>query len=188
MNKDRIQSHTLQNNNGMSLTVLNYGAIIQKLIVPDKNKREINVVLGYANPADYFHNPHYLGACIGPYAGRISKGEFSIGKETYKVHHKDGVHLHGEESGFNQFFWDVEEFDNNDEPFIRLSHISNDLEGGYPGNVKAEVTYQLTNDNTLIITFTAVTDKVTILNLTNHSYFNLGNNTSTTANRCSFSC
>ena len=175
MNNAAINSYTLQNANGMQLTVLNYGAIIQKLIVPDKNEDPVNVVIGYPNKEDYRTNPLRLGACIGRYAGRISGGAFSLNDKTYELHTEESVHLHGGFKGFDQQFWVVDEFvSDGNSPHIKLSYVSKDMEEGYPGNLKAEVTYELTNSNALKISYSAIADASTIINLTNHSYFNLG--------------
>ncbi len=174
MNLPEIQSFTIQNKSGISLTVLNYGAIIQKLFVFDKDNKPVNIVIGYPNPEDYRNNPLYIGACIGAYAGRISNGEFALDETSYTLYNEDGVHLHGGRMGFDQRIWTVDELVNGDESYIKLSYVSKDMEEGYPGNVKIEVAYKLTEDNTLKITHTAITDATTILNVTNHSYFNLG--------------
>jgi len=174
MNATGIQSFTIQNKTGLQLTVLNYGAIIHKLIVPDKNNRFINIVVGYANDQDYLNNPLYMGACIGRYAGRINNGTFSLDNVEYDLYQKEGIHLHGGQKGYDQQFWTLEEIEHIDEPYIRMSYVSKDMEEGYPGNVKVDIVYTLTTNNELHITYSAFTDKITIINLTNHSYFNLG--------------
>jgi aldose 1-epimerase len=159
-------------NNSIELTVLDFGAIIQKLIVNDKNGNPTNVVIGYYNPEEYLTDSMYLGACIGRYAGRISKGEFSLNGEKYTLFKDNNVHLHGGKHGFNQKYFTIEEVNQGNNPYIKLSYLSPDLEEGYPGNLKVVVTYTLI-DNTLKITHQATTDKTTVINLTNHSYFKL---------------
>jgi len=161
-------------NDSIELTVLDFGAIIQKLIVKDKNKEPINVVIGFDNPDDYILDDMFLGACIGRYAGRIANGEFSLEGKDYKLHDDDGVHLHGGKEGFNRKYFTVEEVNESTEPFVKLSYLSVDMEEGYPGNVKITVTYRL-KGNSLIITHEATTDKTTVINLTNHSYFKFDN-------------
>ncbi|NER12211.1 galactose mutarotase [Leptobacterium flavescens] len=164
---------TIQNKQGLQLTVLNYGAIIKELMVPDKNGKPVNVVIGYKNPSDYLQNYSYMGACIGRYAGRISNGSFSLNGMVYQLHKEEGIHLHGGQNGFDKKFWFIDDVSEGEDPYVKLSCISKDKEEGYPGNLKAELTYQLTEKNELKITHSAICDRDTIVNLTNHSYFNL---------------
>lgn len=159
-------------NEHIALTVLDYGAIIQKLIVEDKNGKPSNVVVGFENPEEYLNNPMYLGACIGRYAGRISKGTFSLLGKTYNLYQENNVHLHGGERGFDKKYYTIEEVHQGLEPFVKLSYLSPHLEEGYPGNLKILITYKLV-ENELHIMHEATTDEVTIVNLTNHSYFKL---------------
>ncbi|QWX84564.1 galactose mutarotase [Cellulophaga sp. HaHaR_3_176] len=162
---------TVKNNN-IELTVLDFGAIIQKLIIKDKNGNPTNVVVGYENSEDYLVDDMFLGACIGRYAGRITNGEFSLNNENYKLHQDKSVHLHGGLKGFNQKYFKIEKIDHSKQPSIQLSYLSRDLEEGYPGTLKVLVTYTLL-ENSLKITHEATTDKTTVVNLTNHSYFKL---------------
>lgn len=159
-------------NEFISLTILEYGAIIQKMMVKDKHGKEQNVVVGHGNPEAYLSDQNALGACIGRYAGRISGGGFHLNGEFYPLHNKNGVHLHGGKIGFGKKYWTLtdEHFGNN--PFIKLSYRSVDLEEGYPGNLEVNVTYKLVGNNLHII-HEAQTDKPTVINLTNHSYFKL---------------
>lgn len=157
-------------NKSIELTVLDFGAIIQKLIVKDKNGKPINVVIGYDNPEDYLLDDMFLGACIGRYAGRIANGEFSLNNNDYKLHHDNSVHLHGGVEGFNRKYFKIEKVEHGETPFIQLSYLSDDMEEGYPGTLKVLVTYTLV-ENSLKITHEATTDKTTVVNLTNHSYF-----------------
>ncbi len=154
----------------ITLIVLDYGAIIQKLIVKDKNGHSRNVVAGLAFPSDYRYDQISLGACVGRYAGRISKGGFELDREFYPLYHKNGVHLHGGKQGFAKKLWTIEAIDRSNTPFIKLSYISPHLEEGYPGNLKTTITYKLIN-NSLHIIHEASTDRTTVVNLTNHSYF-----------------
>tara|TARA_R110002051_G_scaffold325867_1_gene432537 strand:+ start:69191 stop:70102 length:912 start_codon:yes stop_codon:yes gene_type:complete len=166
-----LKQITLKNKH-IELTVLDYGAIIQKLVVQDKNGQPTNVVLGFENPEQYLQNPTYLGACIGRYAGRISKGEFSLNGEKYKLHSEKGIHLHGGEMGFDQKLFTIEDVQQGEEPFVKLSYLSPDMEEGYPGNLTLYVTYKLMANEVHII-HEAFTDKTTVINVTNHSYFKL---------------
>ncbi|MGS2740428.1 aldose epimerase family protein [Sinomicrobium sp. M5D2P17] len=164
--------HTIQNSH-ITLITFNYGATIQQLIVKDKDGNDVNVVLGFETEEDYKDNPFYIGASIGRYAGRISKGGFSLNDTDYKLHQENGVHLHGGRNGLNKKNWNLEKTESEGEnPFVTYAVTSPDLEEGYPGTLKVSVTYQLTG-NSLKITYEATTDKTTIINLTNHAYFNL---------------
>ncbi|TMM53306.1 galactose mutarotase [Maribacter algarum] len=156
----------------ITLIVLDYGAIIQKLLVKDKNGESVNVVVGFNSPEKYLEDNKFLGACIGRYAGRISNGKFELERETYDLHQKDGVHLHGGKKGFGLKYWTIEEVHQGRQPFVKLSYHSKHLEEGYPGNLKVYVTYKLIN-NHLHIIHEASTDLTTVINLTNHSYFRL---------------
>lgn len=156
----------------ITLIVLDYGAIIQKILVKDKKGKSTNVVVGLNYPSDYLKDEVSLGACVGRYAGRISNGSFELDRETYHLHTKDGVHLHGGKEGFAKKYWTIEEINRGSEPFVKLSYQSKHLEEGYPGNLKVTVTYKLVN-NALHIIHEATTDRTTVVNLTNHSYFRL---------------
>lgn len=156
---------------GMELTVINIGGCIQTLRIPDKNGLLEDVVLGFDSLEPYLTNSPYLGAIIGRYANRIAKGKFTLEGKEYTLPVNNGVnHLHGGIQGFNKVFWDIETIDNST---LKLSYVSKDGEEGYPGTVSCVVIYQLTEENELIIRYEATTDKTTILNLTQHTYFNL---------------
>lgn len=159
-------------NDFISLTVLDYGAIIQKMLVNDKNGKQVNVVVGHDNPEKYLSDKDSLGACVGRYAGRISKGGFNLEGTFYPLQNENGIHLHGGKVGFGQKYWTLEEHHTGEEPFIRLSYLSPHLEEGYPGNLTATVTYTLVGP-TLYILHEAITDKTTVVNLTNHTYYKL---------------
>lgn len=156
----------------ITLIVLDYGAIIQKVIVKDKDGNSTNVVVGYDYPNDYLTDDKFLGACIGRYAGRISNGGFNLDREKYHIYEQKGIHLHGGKEGFNKKYWKIEEIQHGRQPSVTLSYQSKHLEEGYPGNLNVSVTYTLVN-NALEITHQASTDRTTVVNLTNHSYFRL---------------
>ncbi|MCK5442337.1 MAG: galactose mutarotase [Maribacter sp.] len=156
----------------ITLIVLDYGAIIQKLLVKDHEGIYTNVVVGYDYPSQYPDDTKSLGACCGRYAGRISNGGFVLDQKNYSLYAEGGIHLHGGKVGFNKKKWTIEKVSHGDEPFVRLSYVSKHLEEGYPGNLKATVTYKLSN-NELHIIHEATTDMTTVVNLTNHSYFKL---------------
>lgn len=164
-------------NEYISLTVLEYGAIVQKLLVKDKNGEEHNVVIGHEKPEAYLNDELALGACIGRYAGRISKGGFNLDGQFYPIHTEKGIHLHGGKVGFGKKYWTLTEEHKGDNPFVKFTYMSENLEEGYPGNLTASVTYKLV-DNALHILHEAKTDKTTVVNLTNHSYFRLDNENS----------
>lgn len=164
-----VTAYTIARENGMALTLLNYGATVQSLLVPDRNGRPVDVVLGYDTAAEYEKNGDYLGATIGRMANRIGKGVFSLAGKTYHVAQNDGEnHLHGGIKGFDKRFWNVAA----DGDSLLCTRVSPDGEEGYPGNLTLTVRFTLTDD-ALAIDYTARTDKDTIVSLTNHSYFNL---------------
>jgi len=168
---DSVQLYTLINSNGMEVTMTNYGQRIISLFVPDKNGDFEDVVLGYPKIEDYTANKNFYGATVGRYGNRIAKGKFSIDGKTYELaKNNNGNHLHGGEIGFESVVWNVDKATENE---IVFSRTSPDMEEGYPGNLVVKVTYALTNDNELKISYKAATDKSTVVNLTHHSYFNL---------------
>lgn len=168
------KEYTLVNEQGMSVSVINFGGIITEMLVPNRNGKLENVVIGFKNYADYETNPNYFGALIGRVAGRIQGGEFVLNGKTYSLDHNDGDnHLHGGASGFHQVIWNVDPFQTGDTVGLKLTHKSLDGDGGYPGNLDVTVTYVLNNDNQFTIDYAATSDQVTPITLTNHSYFNL---------------
>lgn len=174
-----IDSYTLKNENGMELTVITYGGIITSLKVPNKDGIIEDVVLGYNSLDQYEKSSPFFGALIGRYGNRISKGKFSLDGEEYQLAINDGFnHLHGGVKGFDKVVWNVEVIENKGS--LKLSYLSKDMEEGYPGNLETVVTYTLTEDNTLEVVYEATTDKKTIVNLTQHSYFNLSGDFSKT--------
>ncbi len=170
-----VYQYVLTNKNGMSVTLIDYGATITSIKVPDKKGDFGNVVLGYDNLEDYINDNANFGSTIGRYANRIAKGEFNINGNKYILSKNDnGInHIHGGIKRFNKVLWQGEGFNNNDGVGVRYHYLSKDGEEGYPGNLNVDVIFTLNNNNELIINYEAVTDKPTVVNLTNHSYFNL---------------
>lgn len=165
---------TLSNNNGMSVEISNYGGTIISLMAPDKNGNFDDVVLGYDKLEGYLKGKCYFGAIIGRHANRIENASFEINGVVYNVTKNKGENqLHGGIVGFDKVIWQAEIIKSQQAEALQLSYISKHGEEGYPGNVEVKVTYELTNDNALKIDYFAVSDKDTVVNLTNHSYFNL---------------
>lgn len=166
--------YTLINDQGMSISVLDFGGIITKIRVPDHQGKTENVVLGYKNYADYEQNPNCFGALIGPVAGRIQNASFEMDGNSYQLDANEGDHhIHGGLAGFHQVIWNVETFQTKNKVGLKLTHTSADGVGGYPGNLHVTVTYTLNNENALVIDYDAKTDQKTPIALTNHTYFNL---------------
>ncbi len=168
LNGKDVLCYKIENKNGMAMEVLNFGGVIQSLIFDG-----IDVVLAHSKAENYMDNPANLGVLVGRNSNRISNAKFNLNGNDYKlaVNNYKG-NLHGGIIGFGKKFWDVEALDN-DEPSLRLSLASPDGDEGFPGEVKVCVTYTLTNENILRIHYEATCDQDTIVNLTNHSYFNL---------------
>lgn len=177
-NGEKVYSYLLDNGQGLSAEILNYGGIIKNLYVTDKNGVKTDVALGRGTLEDYLKNDGYLGALIGRHANRIKKGTFILNGETYNVGVNEGNNsLHGGKVGFDKKIWGVNEIDGN-EPALALTLLSSDGEEGFPGNLKVTVVYTLTKNNGVKIEYTAVSDKDTVTNLTNHTYFNLAGHAS----------
>lgn len=174
-----IKKFVLTSKAGMQLTVLNYGASITSLKIPLQNQEFVDVVLGfesatdYANSFEYGHAP-YFGAVVGRFAGRIRNAEFQLNEKTIQLDKNLGEHhIHGGVEGFSQKIWEVSSHSEGDEPSISFSITSSHLDENFPGEVKVEVTYTLTLAGELDIQYKATTTEDTLLNLTQHSYFNL---------------
>ena len=169
-----VSLFSLKNNNGFDCQITNFGARIVSFFVPIKEKK-IDVVLGYESIKDYQQDDYYLGAIAGRYANRIAKGKFSLDDKEYSLFVNNGANaLHGGKQGFDKVVWKAYTFLNDLlEESIELSYLSKDGEEGYPGNLQVKVIYTLTHENEIKIDYKAVTDAKTILNLTNHVYFNL---------------
>jgi len=164
--------HTLINSCGMEVELIDFGAAIKSIKIPDRNGQLENVVLGFDSLAEYLINPSYLGVIVGRCANRIRGASFELDGEIYQVDANQGQdHLHGGFNGFGHRLWECEPLVENDE--ISFKIFSSDGEGGYPGNLHVQAGYKLTDQNEIIINYKASTDKSTIINLTNHSYFNL---------------
>jgi aldose 1-epimerase len=173
-----VALYTLTNTLGTTMTVTNYGGIIVSLKTADRTGIFEDIVLGYDSLSSYIKSNPYFGAIIGRYGNRIAKGKFKLDDQTYNLAVNDGEnHLHGGIKGFDKIVWTADNYITPDGAVVKLTYTSKDLEEGYPGNLEAEVVYILTNDNELKIDYKATTDKKTIVNLTNHSYFNLTGNT-----------
>jgi aldose 1-epimerase len=162
----------LTNKNGLEMTVCNYGAKIVSLSVPDRDNKLMDVVTGHHNIEEYLNSEEpYFGAVCGRTGNRIAKGKFTLDGKTYTLAINNGPNnLHGGIKGFNAVVWDARQTDGQT---LELTYLSIDGEEGFPGNLTVTVTYKLTDDNALQIDYRATTDKATIVNLTNHSYFNL---------------
>jgi aldose 1-epimerase len=166
--------YTLKNKNGMVVTITNFGATVVSIVVPDKSGKTADVALGYDNLAGYELNKNYLGVLVGRYGNRIAHGKFSIDGTEYTLAKNNGDNsLHGGIKGFNKALWDAKNLSKDGESAVEMKYVSKDGEEGYPGNLSVTVTYALTNKNELKIDYTATTDKKTVVNLTNHTYFNL---------------
>ncbi|HEX6732991.1 MAG TPA: aldose epimerase family protein [Pyrinomonadaceae bacterium] len=165
----QVDLYTLTNDRGLEVSIITYGGAITSLKVPDRNGDSGDIVLGYETLDDYVRNPRYLGALIGRHANRIGMGKFSLDGVEYQLPQNNGVnHLHGGFNGFDKRVWNGSD----DGSVLRLTYVSANGEESYPGSVTAEVRYKLSG-NELSIQYGAMTDADTIVNLTNHSYFNL---------------
>ena len=174
---EKWKKFILQNREGIEIHVLNYGGIIQKIMVPDRFGKVENIVLGYEKEKDYETDPYYLGALIGPVAGRIQGAEFQWNDQTFKLEKNEGNnHLHGGSQGFHQVIWEAEPLQTPEGVGVKLCHERKDGESGYPGNIKVTVIYWLNRKNELLMDYQAVTDRTTPVTLTNHTYFNLSGN------------
>lgn len=177
-----IYCYTLSNAEGMEFTVINYGATITSIKVPGNNGL-VDVVLGFDDIDDYIDSfalpsAPYFGSVIGRYAGRIADATFRLDGETIQLNaNNNGNTLHGGLSGFGRAYWQMKKIQGGARPSIVFSYTSKDGEENFPGNLTIEVTYELTEDNSLKIEYNATTDKATVLNLTQHSYFNLAGHT-----------
>lgn len=171
---DLLESFILTNTSGMKVTIINYGATIAWIEVPDRSGKIADVVLGHADLRDYVGGRFYLGATVGRYANRIAGGRFTLDGHVYQVTvNSKGNHLHGGAIGFDKKYWGAKIMEELHVPTLELSLVSTDGEEGFPGRMDAKVLYTLTENNELKIGYVASCDKPTIINLTNHSYFNL---------------
>ena len=169
-----ITQYRLTNANGMEVDVINYGAIVTSIKVPDRAGKFADVVLGFDTLDGYLSDNPYFGAIVGRYGNRIAKGEFKLDGKTYTLAKNNGPNsLHGGNKGFNKVVWTAHDASTPGLSAVRLTYLSKDGEEGYPGNLTVQVTYTLTAHNELKIDYALSTDKDTVANVTNHSYFNL---------------
>lgn len=169
-----VEQYVLRNSHGMQATVITYGGVLQSLKVPDKHGKLDDVVLGFDDVQGYQAGTAFFGATIGRFGNRLAQGAFELDGKRYQVPLNDGPNsLHGGAQGFDKHVWKAEPLKAKDSVGVTLTYVSKDGEMGFPGNLKTEVTYRLNDNNELHIDYKATTDKPTVLNLTNHSYFNL---------------
>lgn len=169
-----VTEFTLKNRHDLELKVINYGCTITSLKVPDRHGEFADIVLGYDDLEGYLQSNAYIGCVVGRFANRIAHGKFSLeGKEYVLAQNLPPHHLHGGVKGFSHAVWNAEEIETEGGVGIRFTHVSPDGDEGYPGNLQVEVTYMLGDDDTLSFAYHAVTDQPTIINLTQHTYFNL---------------
>lgn len=179
----QVALYTLGNTKGLELKITNYGGIITSLKVPDKSGKIEEIVLGFDELSGYTNSAYqeegpYFGAIIGRYGNRIAKGKFTLDGHEYTLAKNNGPnHLHGGIRSFDKVLWEAEPFKTAEGIGLKLRYVSPHLEEGYPGTLSVEVRYTLTNNNELQIEYQAATDKKTVVNLTNHAYFNLTGNT-----------
>ena len=165
---------TLSNAHGISATIVAYGAALHSVILPDRNGRRADVALDYPTIAQTLAQPQYLGATVGRYANRVAKGRFTLDGKSYQLPINNGVNaLHGGIVGFDKVLWSVVDVRSGTTASVTLRHVSADGDQGYPGTVTAEATYSLDDSNALTIEYRATTDRTTIVNITNHAYWNL---------------
>ncbi|WP_439635373.1 aldose epimerase family protein [Oceanicaulis sp.] len=169
-----VESVRLTSDAGISVRLITLGAAIQSLHTPDAAGESADIVLGYDTPQEYLDKGQYFGSSVGRYANRIAQGRFELDGQTYQLDVNDGDnHLHGGADGFDQRLWTIEEVYDGERSGVVLSLVSPDGDGGYPGELQARVTYELTDSGELSIVYEAETSAPTIVNLTNHAYFNL---------------
>lgn len=169
-----IQLFELRNSHGNTIKLTNYGAIIVSVEVPDREGQLANVTLGYDNLDGYLERHPYFGSTVGRFCNRIANGQFELEGKTYRLAVNNGPnHLHGGEVGFDRLIWNAEPFEAPDHQGVRFSVISPDGQEGYPGELQVEAEYRWNDQNELSYKFTASSDAPTVLNLTNHAYWNL---------------
>jgi aldose 1-epimerase len=175
VNGNPVRLFTLKNATGVEVSAITYGAIITSWKTPDRTGKMADIVLGFDDPARYLKGDSpYFGAVVGRYGNRIGNAQFALDGRTYKLAANDGVnHLHGGTVGFDKMLWDAEPVSDRRGASVAFTRTSPDAEEGYPGTLKARVTYTLTDKNELIVSYEATTDKPTVVNLTQHTYFNL---------------
>jgi aldose 1-epimerase len=170
-----VDAVMLSNAHGMSVRILTYGAILQSVSVPDRNGHIADVTLGYPNMSGYLAQPNYFGATVGRYANRIAGGRFVLNGQTYTLAVNDKTNaLHGGDKGFDKQLWHVTGMNDGPTAKVVLSYTSSDGEEGYPGALSVTAAYSLDEKNQLTVEYSATTSKPTVVNITNHSFWNLG--------------
>jgi len=173
-NGETVEAITLVNSHGVKAKILAFGATLQSLIVPDRNGHPADVVLGFDDLDGYVHQTAHFGASVGRYANRIANGQFTLDGKTYQLAKNDGPNaLHGGVMGFEKHLWKINSVKSGPVASVSMTYVSPDGDEGYPGTLTTTATYSLNEKNELILEYRATTDKPTIVNLTNHSYFNL---------------
>lgn len=169
-----VTEFTFANSNGMEVKIMDFGGIITSLKVPDRDGNIEDIVLGFDNLQGYLGEHPYFGALIGRYGNRIAKGKFTLEGNEYTLAVNNGEnHLHGGLKGFDKVMWDAVIIENEAVVGLKLHYLSKDMEEGYPGNLDVEVVYTISDKNEIKVDYRATTDKTTVINLTQHSYFNL---------------
>jgi aldose 1-epimerase len=169
-----VELYTLANDHGVEATIMSYGGTLVSLLAPDRDGVRADVVLGFDEFAPYLSDHPYFGSLIGRYANRIAGASFTIEGKNYRLSANDGRnHLHGGRIGFDKILWEAAPADSPEGPQLALNHFSRAGEEGYPGDLAVKVIYTLTAQNELRLDYSARTDQTTVINLTNHSYFNL---------------
>ncbi|MCR6659965.1 MAG: galactose mutarotase [Asticcacaulis sp.] len=169
-----VEAITLSNHKGTSATIITYGASLQALVTPDRSGKPADIALGYADLDHYVSNPQYFGATVGRFANRIARGKYKVDGKAYQAPVNNGVNsLHGGTKGFDKVNWTVMKVADGDNASVELEYVSPDGDMGYPGQMTVHATYLLNENNELTIKYTATTTKTTIVNITNHAYWNL---------------
>jgi len=167
---ENVTLFTLKNVNGIEIKLTNYGARVVSILAPDKKGNFADIAMGYNTIEEYLVDKMYQGCVVGRYANRIKEGKFSIGDQEYKLFLNDGPNaLHGGKKGFDKVVWDAVQNGNS----VSMKYISPDMEEGYPGELTVALKYTLTDNDELKLEYEATTDKTTVVNLSNHTYFNL---------------
>lgn len=171
---EEIIKYSVDNEKGLKVSILNLGATITEIKTVDRNGEFEHIVLSYEDEKNYIENPSYYGATVGRTAGRIDKGRFTLNDNEYILNKNYGVNSgHGGSVGFNKKIWNVNAIETKEKITLEFSYLSKDLEEGYPGNLEIKISYEITEDNKLIFKIQGVSDKDTLMNITNHCYFNL---------------
>jgi aldose 1-epimerase len=173
-NGKEVFLYTLKNKKGNVIKLTNYGAAIVEITVPDRKGKKENVTFGYDSLGGYLKGDPYFGKVVGQYANRIAKGKFTLDGVEYTLAINNAPNsLHGGPTGWHSRVWDAQVLQNTDFPAVRFTYHKPDMEEGYPGNVTAEVVYTWTDNDEIIMDYKVTTDKTTVINITNHAYFNL---------------